>query len=149
MGDLPGKFPGRRASEDKARRKDPRWPVGTVVESDKQPLQLDRKFVEGFSKIASPLTNLIRKNVKFQWTDSCERSFMELKQRLVSAPILAIPTGSRGLVVYSDASKCGLGCVLMQNGRVIAYASRQLKDYEKNYPTNDFELVAVVFALKI
>ena len=64
-----------------------------------------RKFVEGFSKIASPLTNLTRKNVKFQWTDSCERSFMELKQRLVSALILAIPTGSGGLVVYSDASK--------------------------------------------
>ena len=108
-----------------------------------------RKFVEGFSKIASPLTNLTRKNVKFQWTDSCERSFMELKQRLVSAPILAIPTGSGGLVVYSDASKCGLGCVLMQNGRVIAYASRQLKDYEKNYPTHDLELAAVVFALNI
>ena len=74
---------------------------------------------------------------------------MELKQRLVSAPILAIPTGSGGLVVYSDASKCGLGCVLMQNVRVIAYASRQLKDYEKNYPTHDLELAAVVFALKI
>ena len=74
---------------------------------------------------------------------------MELKQILVSAPILAIPTGSGGLVVYIDASKCGLGCVLMQNGRVIAYASRQLKDYEKNYPTHDLELAAVVFALKI
>ena len=108
-----------------------------------------RKFVEGFSKIASPLTNLTRKNVKFQWTDSCEQSFMELKQRLVSAPILASPTGSEGLVVYNDASKCGLGCVLMQNRRVIAYASHQLKDYEKNYPTHDLELAAVVFALKI
>ena len=108
-----------------------------------------RKFVEGFSKIASPLTNLTRKNVKFQWTDSCERSFMELKQRLVSAPILAIPTGSGGLVVYSDASKCGLGCVLMQNRRVIAFSSRQLKNYENNYPTHDLELAAVVFALKI
>ena len=74
---------------------------------------------------------------------------MELKQRLVSAPILAIPTGSEALVVYSDASKYGLGYVLMQNGRVIAYASRQLKDYEKNYPTHDLELAAVVFALKI
>ena len=67
----------------------------------------------------------------------CERSFMELKQKLISAPILAIPTNSRRFVVYSDASKCGLGCVLMQNGKVIAYASRQLKDYEKNYPTHD------------
>ena len=108
-----------------------------------------RRFVEEFSKIASPLTNLTRKNVKFQWTDACERSFTELMQRLASAPILAISTSSGGLVVYSDASKCGLGCVLMQNGRVIAYASRQLKDYEKNYLTHDLELATVVFALKI
>ena len=121
----------------------------TVVRSFLGLASYYRKFVEGFSKIASPLTNLTRKNVKFQWTDSCERSFMELKQRLVSAPILAIPTGCGGLVVYSDASKCGLGCVLMQNGRVIAYASRQLKDYEKKYPTHALELAAVVFALKI
>ena len=83
-----------------------------------------RKFVDGFSKIASPLTNLTRKNVKFQWTNLCERSFMELKQKLISAPILAIPTNSGRFVVYSDASKCGLGCVLMQEGHVIAYASR-------------------------
>ena len=74
---------------------------------------------------------------------------LELKQRLISAPVLAIPRSSRKLVVYSDASEYGLGCVLMQDGRVIAYASRQLKDYEKNYPTHDLELAAVVFALKI
>ena len=74
---------------------------------------------------------------------------MELKQRLVSAPILAIPTGCRGLVVYSDGSKYSLGYVLMQNGRVIVYTSHQLKDYEKNYSTHDLELAAVVFALKI
>lgn len=85
----------------------------------------------------------MRKNVKFQWTDVCEKSFAELKQRLISAPILAIPMNSVGLIVYGDASKCGLGCVLMQNGRVIAYASRQLRDYEKNYPTHDLELAAV------
>ena len=72
-----------------------------------------------------------------------------MKQRLVTAPILTIPTDSDGFVVYSDASKNGLGCVLMQNGKVIAYASRQLKDYEKNYPVHDLELAAVVFALKI
>ena len=84
-----------------------------------------RRFVEGFSRLASPLTNLTRKNVKFQWTDACVKSFVELKKRLITAPILAIPTGSGGMVVYSDASKSGLGCVLMQNGRVIAYASRQ------------------------
>ena len=129
-----------------------KWPQPTTVSEIRIFLGLAgyyRRFVEGFSKIASPLTNLTRKNVKFQWTDACERSFKELKQRLVSAPILAIPTSSRGLVVYSDASKCGLGCVLMQNGRIIAYASRQSKDYEKNYPTHDLELAAVVFALKI
>ena len=68
---------------------------------------------------------------------------------MTSAPILLIPSGTGGFIIYSDASKNGLGCVLMQNGKVIAYASRQLKEYEKNYPTNDLELAAVVFALKI
>ena len=71
------------------------------------------------------------------------------KNRLVSAPILTFPSGSGGFVVYSDASHQGLGCVLMQHGRVVAYASRQLKPYERNYPTHDLELAAVVFALKI
>nr|GFB94899.1 putative reverse transcriptase domain-containing protein [Tanacetum cinerariifolium] len=76
-------------------------------------------------------------------------SFEELKQRLVSAPVLTLPSGSGGFQIYSDASKKGLGCVLMQHGKVIAYASRQLKPYEVNYPTYDLELAAVVFALKI
>nr|GFD13936.1 reverse transcriptase [Tanacetum cinerariifolium] len=69
--------------------------------------------------------------------------------RLVSAPVLTLPSGSGGFQIYSDASKKGLGCVLMQHGKVIAYASRQLKPYEVNYPTHDLELAAVVFALKI
>uniref|UniRef100_A0A2N9H3S5 Integrase catalytic domain-containing protein n=1 Tax=Fagus sylvatica TaxID=28930 RepID=A0A2N9H3S5_FAGSY len=77
------------------------------------------------------------------------RSFQELKQRLVSAPVLTIPSSSSGFVIYSDASHKGLGCVLMQHGKVVAYASRQLKSYEQNYPTHDLELAAVVFALKI
>nr|GFB98964.1 reverse transcriptase [Tanacetum cinerariifolium] len=72
-----------------------------------------------------------------------------LTERLVSAPILTLPSGSGGFQIYSDASKKGLGCVLMQHGKVIAYASRQLKPYEVNYPTHDLELAAVVFALKI
>nr|GFA68768.1 transposon Ty3-G Gag-Pol polyprotein [Tanacetum cinerariifolium] len=76
-------------------------------------------------------------------------SFEELKRRLVSAPILTLPSGSSGFQIYSDASKKGLGCVLMQHGKVIAYASRQVKPYEVNYPTHDLELAAVVFALKI
>ena len=108
-----------------------------------------RRFVEGFSKIAIPLTQLTRKNNRFEWSDACEKSFQELKQRLISAPVLAIPSGSGGFVIYSDASMKGLGCVLMQHGRVIAYASRQLKEYEQNYPTHDLELAAVVFVLKI
>jgi hypothetical protein len=108
-----------------------------------------RRFVEGFSRLAMPLTRLTQKGVKFEWSEECEQSFQELKQRLVSAPILTIPDGSGGLIIYSDASKKGLGCVLMQHGRVVAYASRQLKPYEQNYPTHDMELAAVVFALKI
>ncbi|GJU60513.1 retrotransposon protein, putative, ty3-gypsy subclass [Tanacetum coccineum] len=81
--------------------------------------------------------------------DERNESFEELKRRLVSAPILTLPSGSGGFQIYSDASKKGLGCVLMQHGKVIAYASRQLKPYEVNYPTHDLELAAVVFALKI
>ncbi|RVW95658.1 Transposon Ty3-I Gag-Pol polyprotein [Vitis vinifera] len=102
-----------------------------------------RRFIEGFSKIALPLTKLTQKGVKFEWSDDCECRFQELKNRLVSAPILTIPSGSGGFVVYSDASHQGLGCVLMQYGRVVAYASRQLKPYERNYPTHDLELAAV------
>ena len=107
------------------------------------------KFVKGFFRLAEPLTALTRKEKKFKWTDACERSFHELKDRLTNAPILEIPNGEEGFVIYSDAFKMGLGTVLMQNNRVITYASRQLKDYEKNYPTHDLEIVAVVFALKI
>ncbi|KAH0669077.1 hypothetical protein KY289_023570 [Solanum tuberosum] len=108
-----------------------------------------RRFVSGFSSIASPMTKLTQKKAKFEWTDECERSFQTLKDKLVSAPILSLPDGLEGFVVYCDASRVGLGCVLMQNGKVIAYASRQLKVHEKNYPTHDLELAVVVFALKI
>ncbi|RVW12566.1 Retrovirus-related Pol polyprotein from transposon 412 [Vitis vinifera] len=82
-----------------------------------------RRFIKGFSKIALPLTSLTQKGVKFEWSDDCECSFQELKNRLVTAPILTIPSGSRGFVVYSDAFHQGLGCVLMQHGKVVAYAS--------------------------
>ena len=108
-----------------------------------------RKFVEGFSKIAAPLTKLTRKDVKYDWVDACQQSFEELKGRLTSAPVLALCNGRDGFVVYSDASRQGRGCVLMQNDRVIAYASKQLKKHEEHYPTHDLELAAVVFALKI
>ena len=108
-----------------------------------------RRFIQDFSKIASPLTRLTRKGVKFEWSDECEAGFQELKHRLTSAPILALPDDSGEYVVYSDASRLGLGCVLMQHGRVIAYASRQLKSHELNYPTHNLELAAVVLALKL
>nr|GFC83181.1 putative reverse transcriptase domain-containing protein [Tanacetum cinerariifolium] len=85
------------------------------------------------------------KGEKFVWNEEREKSFEELKQRLVSAPVLTLPSGSGRFQIYSDASKKGLGCVLMQHGKVIAYASRQLKPYEVNYPTHDLELAAVFF----
>ena len=108
-----------------------------------------RRFIENFSKIAKPLTTLTQKGVNFDWTDKQEASFQTLKQRLCSAPILTLPDGTEDFVVYCDASNQGLGCVLMQRGKVIAYASRQLKTHEVNYATHDLELGAVVFALKI
>jgi hypothetical protein len=108
-----------------------------------------KRFIEGFSTIASPMTRLTWKEVKFEWLKDCEASFQELKSRLTSALLLALPKGHEGFVVYSDASGKGLGCVLMQHGRVIAYASRQLKTHEVNYPVHDLELAAVVFALRI
>jgi hypothetical protein len=76
-------------------------------------------------------------------------SFRELKERLTYAPLLALPSWPEGFVIYSDASKRGLGCILMQHGHVITYASRQLKSYEVNYPVHDLELAAVVFALRV
>ena len=108
-----------------------------------------RRFVQGFSVIASSLTRLLRKGVKFEWDDKCQSSFERLKEILVEAPVLIQPTSGRDYTVYSDASRIGLGCVLMQDGKVVAYASRQLKPHEQNYPTHDLELAAVVFALKI
>jgi hypothetical protein len=107
-----------------------------------------RKFVEGFSSIARPLTQLLKKDKKFEWTEKCEQSFQELKKRLVSAPILTMPDITKSFDVYCNASKLGLGSVLMQDGKVIAYLSRQLRPHEMNYPTHDLELVAVVHALK-
>ena len=107
-----------------------------------------RRFIEGFSKIAGSLHCLTRKGVKFEWTDRCEGSFQTLKEKLTSAPVLTLPEGNEGFEVYIDASYQGLGCVLMQHKRVVAYASRKLKKHELNYITHDFELAAVIFALK-
>jgi hypothetical protein len=107
-----------------------------------------QRFIEGISKIAGPMTKLLRKNTPFEWSEKCEERFQELKRRLTTAPILAVPETGKNYAVYCDASKNGLGCVLMQDRKVIAYGSRQLKPHEVNYPTHDLELAAVVFALK-
>ncbi|GJU10169.1 putative reverse transcriptase domain-containing protein [Tanacetum coccineum] len=108
-----------------------------------------RRFIEGFSKIAKPMTKLTQKKIKFDWSDKAEAAFQLIKQKLCSAPILALPEGNEDFIAYCDASIKGLGAVLMQREKVIAYASRQLKLHEKNYTTHDLELGAVVFALKI
>nr|GEZ51215.1 putative reverse transcriptase domain-containing protein [Tanacetum cinerariifolium] len=108
-----------------------------------------RRFIEGFLKIAKPMTKLTQKKVQFEWGDKQEAAFNLLKQKLCSAPILALPEGCEDFIAYCDASNKGLGAVLMQREKVISYASRQLKIHEKNYMTHDLELGAVVFALKI
>ncbi|GJS27096.1 putative nucleotidyltransferase, ribonuclease H [Tanacetum coccineum] len=107
-----------------------------------------RCFIANFSKIAKPLTSLTQKNKKYEWGVEQEEAFQTLKDNLCNALILSLPDGVEDFIVYYDASKQGLGCVLMQRGKVIAYASRQLKIHEKNYTTHDLELGAVVFAVK-
>ncbi|GKA92869.1 reverse transcriptase domain-containing protein [Tanacetum coccineum] len=107
------------------------------------------RFIENFSKIAKSLTILTQKSKTFDWGEEQELAFQTLKDKLCNAPVLALPDGPKDFVVYCDAFEIGLGCVLMQIGKVIAYAPRQLKTHEKNYTTHDLELGAVVFALKI
>jgi len=107
------------------------------------------RFIEGFSKLALPLTQLTCKGKAFVWDVQCENNFNELKQRLATAPVLILTRSDDPFVVYCDASKLGLGGVLMQDNKVVAYASRQLRIHERNYPTHDLELAAVVFVLKI
>nr|GEV00244.1 putative reverse transcriptase domain-containing protein [Tanacetum cinerariifolium] len=108
-----------------------------------------RRFIEDFSKIAKSFTVLTQKSKTFDWGDEQENAFQTLKDKLCNAPVLALPDGPEDFMVYYDASGLGLGCVLVQRGKVIAYASRQLKIHEKNYTTHDLKLGAVVFALKI
>ncbi|GJR32115.1 reverse transcriptase domain-containing protein [Tanacetum coccineum] len=108
-----------------------------------------RRFIENFSKIAKSLTILTQKCKTFDWGEEQELAFQTLKDKLCNVPVLALPDGSEDFMVYCDASGLGLGCVLMQRGKVIAYACRQLKIHKKNYTTHDLELGAVVFALKI
>ncbi|WVZ84234.1 hypothetical protein U9M48_031286 [Paspalum notatum var. saurae] len=128
------------------------WKVPEVVKEVRGFLGLAgyyRRFIESFSRIAKPMTSLLEKGVPFIWTKERQAAFDELKKRLTTAPVLTLPDLTKSFTVYCDASKEGLGCVLMQEGKVIAYASRQLRKHEVNYPTHDLELAAVVHALKI
>jgi hypothetical protein len=108
-----------------------------------------KRFIEGFSKIVKPLTSLLEKGKEFKWDEACQKCFDEFKEKLTTAPVLIMPEIHKGFDVYCDASHLGLGCVLMQEGKVITYASRQMRKHEKNYHTHDLELVVVVHALKI
>jgi hypothetical protein len=94
------------------------------------------------------MTKLLKKNVPFIWDEKCEKNFQELKDKLTTSPVLAVPEPGKDYAVYCDASKHGLGCVLMQERKVIAYGSRQLQPHELNYLTHELELAAVVHALK-
>jgi hypothetical protein len=104
--------------------------------------------VQNFSSIAKLLTRLTEKGVDFEWDNDCEVSFQTVNHKLVNAPILSLSESGKCFMVYTDASHIDLGCVLMQDGKVIAYGSRQLKKCERNYPTHDLEFATVVFALK-
>jgi hypothetical protein len=108
-----------------------------------------RRFIPDFSKIAKPMTRLLEKDHKFSWTAECETSFCTLRTLLITTSVLAHPDIEKPFDVFCDTSRIGLGCVLMQDGKVIAYASRQLRKHEIDYPTHDLELAVVVHVLKI
>ncbi|WVZ50243.1 hypothetical protein U9M48_001517 [Paspalum notatum var. saurae] len=128
------------------------WKTPRMVSEIRSFLGLSRyyqRFMETFSKIAKPMTSLLKNNVLFEWDEKCDEIFQRLKEKLTTAPVLTLPDLHKDFVVYCDASRQGLGCVLMQDNKVVSYASRQLRAHEENYPTNDLELAAVVHALKI
>jgi hypothetical protein len=108
-----------------------------------------RRFIPDFSRITKPMTKLLKKGMKFDWSQKCEGAFHALRHHLTTAPVLAQPNNTKSFDVYCDASGTGLGCVLMQENQVIAYASRALRPHEQNYPTHDLELATIVHALKI
>jgi hypothetical protein len=128
------------------------WPAPTNVPEVRSFMGLAgyyRWFIEGFSKIENPITELQKKNKKFVWTEKCMEAFGRLKELLTTTPILKVPDMDADFLVCTDASKEGLGRVLMQDGRVIAYISRKLRRHEENYATHDLELLAIVYALKV
>jgi hypothetical protein len=107
------------------------------------------RFIPNFSKIAKPMTKLLEKDAKFKWSEDYEEAFLTLKKLLTTAPVLAQPNIEKPFDVYCDASGTDIGGVLMKDGHVIAYASRQLRRHEEHYPTHDLELLVVVHALKV
>ncbi|XP_070042543.1 uncharacterized mitochondrial protein AtMg00860-like [Nicotiana tomentosiformis] len=128
------------------------WPRRTTTTEIRSFLGLVgyyRRFVEGFSPIIAPLTRLTQKGAQFKWSDDYEARFQKLNTALTTTPMLVFPSGSGMYIMHCDTSHVGLGCVLMQEGRVITYASRQLKVHEKNYPMHDLELVAIIHVLMI
>jgi hypothetical protein len=128
------------------------WKLPTTVHQVRSFLGLAgyyRRFIPDFSNIVKPITSLLKNDTKFDWSSKCNEAFEQLKILLTIALVLAQPDIEKPFDVYRDASGSGLGCVLMQEGRVIAYASRQLHLHEEHYPTHDLELDAVVHALKI
>jgi hypothetical protein len=108
-----------------------------------------RRFIKDFSKIANPVMKLLEKNTTFEWTAECQANFEELRKHLTSAPVLVLLDLTKKFDIYCDSSHRGLGCILMQEGQAVCYASPQLRKHEENYPTHDLELAAVVHALKI
>ena len=108
-----------------------------------------KRFVKGFSMTAAPMTRLLQRNVQFEWSEKCQISFDMLKALLTEASVFTQPTYGKEYVIFRDASLNGLGYVLMQEGKVVAYALRLLKPHENNYPTHDLELATIVFGLKI
>jgi hypothetical protein len=128
------------------------WKPPTIVHQVRSFLRLAgyyRKFIPDFSKLVKPITSLLKNDTKFNWSSRRNEPFQQLKVLLTTASVLAQPDIENPFDVYCDASGSGLGCVLMQEGRVIAYASRQLRRHEEHYPTHDLELAVVVHALKI
>jgi hypothetical protein len=128
------------------------WKPPTSVHQIRSFLELAgyyRRFIPDFSKIAKPMTELLKKEIKFRWDDKCEEAFHTLRKLLTTTPVLAQPDNTQPFDVYCDASRTGLGCVLMQNNRVIAYASWALRNHEQNYPAHDLELATVIHALKV
>jgi hypothetical protein len=128
------------------------WKAPTSVSDIQSFLGLVRyygRFIKGFFKIRKPMTELLKKDKQFEWTPSCDASLQELKKRLMTEPVLVMPDMEKLFSIYCDVLGQGLGCVLMQDGYVVAYVSRQLRKHEMNYPTHDFELAAVVHSLKI